>query len=51
MISWLKTNKISLNTGKIEIIMFRPKNTTITKKLNFRISGQKIILSKSVKYL
>ena len=49
--TWLKANKISLNTSKTEILIFRTKNKIITKKLNFRISGQKIIPSKSVKYL
>ena len=48
---WLRANEISLNTKKTEIIIFRSKNKNITKKLNFRLSGQKIILSKSIKYL
>ena len=48
---WLRSNRISLNTKKTEILLFRPKNTMIKKKLNFRISGQKIVLSKHVKYL
>lgn len=49
--TWLRANKISLNTSKTEIIIFRSKRKTITKKLNFRISGQKIPISKTVKYL
>ena len=48
---WLRANKISLNTSKTEIVLFRSKRKTITKKLNFRISGQNIPISKSVKYL
>ena len=48
---WLRANKISLNTGKTGIVLFRSKRKTITKKLNFRISGQNIPISKSVKYL
>ena len=48
---WLRANKISLNTSKTEIIIFRPKRKTIGKSLNFRISGQKINISKTVKYL
>ena len=40
---WLRTNKISLNASKTEIILFRPKSqSNITKHLNFRISGQYI---------
>ena len=38
---WLRANKISLNTSKTEIVIFRPKQKQI-KHLNFRISGQKI---------
>ena len=48
---WLKANKISLNTKKTEIMLFRSKNKIINKHLNFRLSGTKINLSKTVKYL
>ena len=48
---WLRANKISLNVSKTEIILFRSSYKNITKKLNFRISGQKIKLSDYVKYL
>jgi len=51
LVQWLRSNKISLNTSKTEIVIFRPKNKTITKRLNFRISGEKIGISKTVKYL
>ena len=47
----LRSNKISLNTSKTEIIIFRPKRKTIQKHLNFRISGQQIKTSTHVKYL
>ena len=43
--------KISLNTSKTEIIIFRPKQKQITKPLNFRISGQKINTCSKVRYL
>ena len=49
--TWLRANKISLNTSKTKLILFRPKNKQITKHLNFRISGQKLNLSQVVKYL
>ena len=39
---WLRTNRISLNTSKTDLILFRSKRKQITKYLNFRISGQKI---------
>jgi hypothetical protein len=48
---WLRANRISLNTKKTEIIIFRSKFREITTNLNFRLSGQKLNLSKSVKYL
>ena len=48
---WLRANKISLNTSKTEIIIFRPKQKQITKHLNFRISGHKINTCSKVRYL
>ena len=48
---WLIANRISLNTDKTEIIIFKNKNKKINKKLNFRISGQKIKPTNAVKYL
>ena len=51
LVQWLRANKISLNTSKTEIVIFRPKQKTINKHLNFRISGEKINLSSTVKYL
>ena len=47
----LRANRISLNVDKTEIIIFRPKCKDATKKLNFRISGPQIYISKQVKYL
>ena len=41
IVQWLRANRISLNTNKTELTIFRPKNKSITKHLNFRISGQK----------
>ena len=48
---WLRANKISLNATKTTLINFRSKSKKITKKINFRISGQKLLPSKSIKYL
>ena len=48
---WLRSNRISLNSQKTEIIMFRAKGKDITKHLNFRLSGKKIELSEKIKYL
>ena len=51
IVEWVRANKLSLNANKTEIIIFKSKNKTITKHLNFRISGQKIKPSNKVKYL
>ena len=51
IVQWLRANRISLNTNKTELIIFRPKNKSITKHLNFRISGQKTNETKQTKYL
>ena len=48
---WLIANRISLNAKKTELIIFRPKNKSITKYLNVRISGQKINPVNKAKYL
>ena len=51
IVEWLRVNKISLNTGKTERVLFRFKNKKITKNMNFRISGQKINILRKTKYL
>ena len=51
IVLWLRANRISLNLNKREIILFRHKNHTISKNMNFRISGQKIIPTTHNRYL
>ena len=51
LVNWLRANKISLNTNKTELIIFKSKHKILTKHLNFRISGQKITPTNSIKYL
>ena len=51
VVEWIRTNRLSLYTNKTELVMFKSKNKIITKRLNFRISGQKIKPSSQVKYL
>ena len=48
---WLRANKISLNTSKTKVLIYKPKTVRINKKLNFRISGQKVEISDNIKYL
>ena len=43
IVRWLRANKIPLSSSKTEIIIFKSKKKKITKNLNFRVSGQKII--------
>ena len=41
--TWLRANRISLNTSKTEILLFRSQSKrNITEHLNFKISGQYI---------
>ena len=47
----IRANKLSLNTSKTELVIFKSKNKIVTKHLNFRISGQIIKPSSQVKYL
>ena len=34
IVEWLRANKISLNSGKTELVLFRYKNKKITKSMN-----------------
>ena len=48
---WVRANKLSLNANKNEIIIFKPRNKTISKHNNFWLSGQKIKPTNQVKFL
>ena len=50
-VHWARANRISLDVDKTEIVIFRPKRKQITKNMNFRISGLKIIPKTQTKYL
>ena len=50
MVKWLRASRISLNSNKTEVILFN-LNIKKIKKINFRISGQKIEPVKQTKYL
>ena len=49
--NWLKSNKISLNCSKTELLIFRHPNKKINYNLNIKINGKKLEPSKHVKYL
>ena len=48
---WLRANRITLDTDKTKIIMFRTPRKALTRKMNFIVSGLKIVPKRSVKYL
>ena len=48
---WLKANKISLNTSKTELILFRDPRKKIPHDIKVKIDGKRLTPSKSVKYL
>ena len=49
--NWLKSNKISLNASKTEMLIFRSPYKKINYELNIKLDGKKIYPSKYVKYL
>ena len=51
VVNWLRANRISLNVDKTDIILFRSKQKSISKAMNFRISGQRIKTTHQTKYL
>ena len=42
IVEWLRANRIALNTNKTNIALFRSPRKIVTRKMNFRISGQRI---------
>ena len=48
---WLKSNKISLNSSKTKLIIFRYPNKSINYDLKIKIDGKKLIPSEYAKYL
>ena len=49
--NWLKANKISLNSGKTELIIFRHINKPINYDLKIKINGKRLYPSSHIKYL
>ena len=48
---WLRANRIALNTDKTRTVLFRAPRKPLTRKMNFRISGQRIKVKTCAKYL
>ena len=49
--NWLDANKISLNTSKTELLLFRHPNKNINYNLKAKLNGKLLRQSKYVKYL
>ena len=49
--NWLKANKISLNEGKTEVILFRSRNKRINYNMKLTLNGFKLKFSSHVRYL
>jgi len=49
--SWLRSNSLSLNVDKTELMIFKRPLTNLTFKYNFKIDGHKIKPISSIKYL
>ena len=48
---WLKTNKLSLNVKKTELIIFRQKKKPLDHSVKFKLNGKRLFPTSSVKYL
>ena len=48
---WLRANKISLNTSKTELLVFKHPNKIINYDFKIKMDGKKLYPSKFVKYL
>ena len=48
---WLCANRLSLNTGKTEFIVFRPPRYKMTERLTLKLHHTKLFESSKIKYL
>ena len=51
LFNWLKTNKLSLNVKKTELVIFRSRKLKIDNSFRFKLDGKRLVPTKSVKYL
>ena len=49
--NWLKTNKISLNVGKTELVLFTSSKKQLDCDLKIKLNGKKLYETDSVRYL
>ena len=51
LVHWLNANKISLNVGKTELVLFKPKKKKVDYDLKLKLNGKKLVQTSSVKYI
>ena len=51
LVTWLSANKISLNVGKTEFVIFRSRWKHLDCILRLKLAGKILTPGKSVKYL
>ena len=51
LVNWLNANKILLNAKKTEIVIFKSKQKKFECDLKIKLSGKRLYLTESVKYL
>ena len=51
MLNWLKANKISLNAGKTELVLFTSSKKQLDCDLKIKLNGKRLYETDSVKYL
>ena len=49
--NWLCANRISINTGKTEFIVFRPPRHNLDVRLTLKLNQKKLFESSKIKYL
>ena len=48
---WLRSNKLSLNIEKKELVVFRRQNTKLNNSFKIKLDGKRLFPTSSVKYL
>ena len=51
LVHWLNANKISLNIGKTELVLFKPSKKKLDNDLKIKLNGKRLYPTSSVKYL
>ena len=51
LVHWLNANKIALNVGKTELVLFKPNRKKIDYALRLKLNGKRLFPTTSVKYL